>query len=67
MFMIRGDFNVHVYGPSVSQSVFHLLHMNIVVILKDYKNKFLKRMNEAQFCLYLNFLIKWSKLLLIVL
>ena len=64
--MIRGDFNVQVYGPSVSQSVFHLLHMSIVVILKDYKKKIWKEMNEEQFCLYLTFLIEWSKLLLSV-
>ena len=67
MFIIRGDFNVRVYGLSVSRSVFHLLHTNIVVILREYKNKIFMTNDENQFCFYLAFLINWSKLPLIVL
>ena len=62
MFMIRGDFNVQVYGLSVSRSVFHLLHIDIVAILKEYKKKIYNEKDENQFCLFLTFLIKWSKL-----
>ena len=62
MFIIRGDFNVQVYGLSVSRSVFHLLHIDIVAILRKYKNKIFNEMDEDQFRLFLTFLIKWSKL-----
>ena len=62
MFTIRGDFKVQVYGPSATRSVFHLLHIEIVAILKEYKKKILKEKDENQFSLFLTFLIKWSKL-----
>ena len=62
MFIIRGDFNVQVYGLSVGRSVFHLLHIDIVAILREYKKKILKEKDENQFCIFLTFLIRWSKL-----
>ena len=66
MFIIRGDFNVQVYGLSVSRSVFHLLHIDIVTILREYKKKIFNEMGENQFCLFLTFLIKWGKFCLIM-
>lgn len=68
-FYVRRDFNVQVYhsGLPVSRSVFHLLHIGTVAILKEFKKRISKEMNENQFCFYLTFLIKWSKLSLIVL
>lgn len=59
----RGDFNIKVFGSSTShmRSVFHLLHTNIFSILHDFKKKMWDEKNDSQFCLYLGFMIKWSK------
>ncbi|XP_019859704.1 PREDICTED: uncharacterized protein LOC109587935 [Amphimedon queenslandica] len=55
----RGDFNVSVCEGSGSRSVFHLLHINIIAVVADYKKKLFNEKNEDKFCLLLTFTIKW--------